>query len=74
MTAPNVISLAEWRKRLRPEPPAVDPAFADAWESIFEAMELIEVFPLKRAQEARQLLLRGLHVMLARENRRLGRG
>ncbi|ADV12964.1 hypothetical protein [Mesorhizobium ciceri] len=69
----TIINLNEVRAKWRgpPEPP-VDEAFVAAWEPIFEALELVETIQLPKTARARQLLLRGLGVMLDREQRRLG--
>jgi len=69
----EVISLEEERVR-RGRSVLVDPAFAQAWESIFEALELIEDIPLPKTQRAYKLIYAGLRIMLDREERRLGRG
>ncbi|ANT53520.1 hypothetical protein [Mesorhizobium amorphae] len=69
----DVISFEKARaKQRRPPDPLVDPAFVTAWEAIFEALELVETIQLPRTERARELLLRGLGVMLEREQRRLG--
>ncbi|ESX48817.1 hypothetical protein NLY43_24135 [Mesorhizobium sp. C416B] len=52
--------------------PRVDKSFVAAWQATFEALELVETIPLPKAARARELLLRGLEVMLERETRRLG--
>ncbi|MER9236607.1 hypothetical protein NKI56_32105 [Mesorhizobium sp. M0622] len=69
----TIINLNEVRaKRRGPPDPLVDEAFVAAWESIFQALELVETIQTPRTARARELLLRGLAVMLERENRRLG--
>ncbi|MER8912251.1 hypothetical protein NKI32_00195 [Mesorhizobium sp. M0761] len=69
----TIISLNEVRaKRRRPPDPPIDEAFVAAWEPIFEALELVETIQLPRTARARELLLRGLAVMLEREQKRLG--
>ncbi|TRC91153.1 hypothetical protein FJV80_04320 [Mesorhizobium sp. WSM4310] len=71
-----VISLEERRRvqkgRIGTEDDQVaSPAFVAAFEPIFEALELVETIPLPKTARARELLLRGLEVMLEMEKRRL---
>ncbi|MER9687233.1 hypothetical protein [Mesorhizobium sp. M0139] len=69
----TVINLNEVRAARQPPPdPPIDEAFVAAWQPIFEALELVETIQLPRTARARELLLRGLAVMLEREQRRLG--
>ncbi|MER9554662.1 hypothetical protein [Mesorhizobium sp. M0323] len=72
----TVISLNEEREKRRAKPkppsPAVDKAFVEVWEPIFEALELVETIRLPKTAKARELLLRGLGVLLETEKRRLG--
>ncbi|MER8524809.1 hypothetical protein [Mesorhizobium sp. M1272] len=74
----TVINLNEVRaKRRRPPDSAADERrvckeFVEAWEPIFEALELVETIQTPRTARARELLLRGLAVMLEMEQRRSG--
>ncbi|ESY21734.1 MULTISPECIES: hypothetical protein [unclassified Mesorhizobium] len=69
----TIINLNEVRaaRQLPPDLP-IDEAFVEVWQPIFEALELVETIQLPRTARARELLLRGLAVMLEREQRRLG--
>nr|WP_295977060.1 hypothetical protein [uncultured Agrobacterium sp.] len=72
--AAEIISLDAERARRSNEPP-VDPAFAQAWMLIFEALELVEDIPTARAQAAYGKLYDGLRILLTRErDLRRGRG
>lgn len=64
--AAEIISLDAERARRSNDPP-VDPAFAQAWMLIFEALELVEDIPLPRAQAAYDKLFEGLRVLVNRE-------
>lgn len=65
MTA-EIISLDKERARRSTESP-VDPAFAQAWMLIFEALELVEDIPMARTQAAYDKLYEGLQILLNRE-------
>lgn len=70
----EVISLDEARTRLRPQRPLVAEAeFFKGMQMMFEALELIEDVPTKRARKAYDLLLGGLRIVYKRE-RKLSRG
>lgn len=64
--AAEIISLDVERARRSSEPP-VDPAFAQAWMLIFEALELVEDIPTARAQAAYDKLYEGLRILVNRE-------
>ncbi|UXS41987.1 hypothetical protein FY150_19750 [Agrobacterium tumefaciens] len=70
--AAEIISLGAERARRSNDPP-VDPAFAQAWMLIFDALELVEDMPMARAQAAYDKLYEGLRILLNRE-RDLRRG
>ncbi|TPM14794.1 hypothetical protein [Mesorhizobium sp. B2-3-5] len=73
-----VISLEERRRAQKGRSETEDdkvasPAFVAAFEPIFEALELVETVPLPKMARARELLLKGLGVMLETEKRRPSR-